>query len=332
MAVPTRMREFAEEIRDAHVALDGEVVVDASALVVACELPKRWKQLRAAFTSVAVDAATSYECLNSCAEVRRVPGPMAMLAFGALQQKPQYLTIPDTDSAILMTRANALERQLGEVDSFETIITTPTEVDHPWLTVIKHCMERGASLWCDDVALRGIARNAGCPTFGTVALLHALDESNLLEGDIRDDVLQLARAGVADFILEPEDLVYLACDHGGYPGPAAAMLQQPAHWRILPQAIEAFLSVLDLVGPRPNEATAAWMHAAGHGLMANLEGTQLRFALRAFACAIAEHQTSSDTERVLLLQIADGLADAEQERREVVATAAASLEDPQPSA
>ena len=300
LAVTTYLGDFAQEIQHAQEAVDRSVVMDASALVVACELPDYWSAFHVVFENIVVVDATAFDCLTACADVRQAPGSVSTLIFGTEGQRPRAARPSDEDTAALHKRANALEQLIGRVETFtdpdSAVSLIGPDADRLGVRVITTCLERGATLWSDDVALRGYARAADCPVFGMVALLHVLQESGQHVGDLRRAVVQLARTAVADLVLDSGELAELAADCQGMPG------------------------------PRSCEATTAWVTAACRGIMGCVIDTdRLGTIVRSFVTVVAEHQGSSDSERAHLKETADRLVQEETSRRDAIANVVAIL-------
>lgn len=319
VAVTQNPAEFEAELHDAAEALDGKVIVDASALAVACELPDRLPTLRGAFDEVAVDEETRFDCMTACSEVRQAPGSVSEIAVAGDGQTLRQIDTPDEDLATHATRANALEQLLATLDTFEppNDQSAAREPDRPWLRTVHLAMDRQEALWCDDVALRREARALGCPTFGTVALLHAVAEAHDDDAELRDAVVQLVRAQVADIYLDPAELVALAEDHHGHPGPAAAALARPGYWigSNFDSAATTVTGVLEMIQPRTPEDAADWFAAVCEGLASYIAPDQLEATLNQIAEAVARRSHSSEPEREALIRTAGQVAAAEQTRR-----------------
>ncbi|HEV2347054.1 MAG TPA: DUF4365 domain-containing protein [Actinocrinis sp.] len=325
-AVTSALGEFDREVQEASAALDGTVVIETSALIVAAELRDRWPRLRGAFTDCVIDDDVRFDCLTTCANIRQAPDTVAYLSVDFHRRELLYTQRSQGELSRLAVRANNLEAFLASLGSHaHAIEPSPDTAQQPWGRAVQTATARGAALWCDDVALRAYARTMGCPTFGTVALLHALADAGQIDGDLRQDVLQLVRAEVVDLPMDLDEFVQLSSESEGYPGPLAATLQRPHYWRHYGEAIEHFLGTLgSLKQPSPHAVTA-WVAAACGGISHHLVTENLSHGLQTFAETVADRLADGEEYRESLLEVATHLAAVEQTRREAITVGQASL-------
>ena len=325
-AVTSALGEFDREVQDASAALDGTVVIETSALVVAAELRDRWPQLRGAFTDHFVDDDARFDCLTTCANIRQAPDTVAYLSIDFHRRELLYTQPSEEELSRLTVRANNLEAFLASLGSHDRAIEpSPNGEQQPWGRAAQTATVRGVALWCDDVALRVYARTMGCPTFGTVALLHALAEAGQIDGELRQDVLQLVRAEVVDLPMDLDDFVLLSSESQGYPGPLAATLQRIHYWRHYGEAVEQFLDALGSLKQPSPDAVTAWVAAACGGISNHLATENLSHGLQTFAETIADRLADGEEHRGSLLEVATHVAAVEQTRREAIAVGQASL-------
>ncbi len=64
------------------------------------------------------------------------------------------------------------------------------EMDGAWINVADYAVSNDLPFWCDDMVLRGLARQAGCTTFDTIELVEALEAA----GEIDPAAARTARA------------------------------------------------------------------------------------------------------------------------------------------
>lgn len=275
------------EMAAAEQALDGAVVLDASALAVGCELPgEHFAALCSAFATLVMDDAARFDCLSACGELRQVPGSVSVLVVGQDGRSVQPQTMDDTVLEVLMRRANALERLVAGLDAAE-----PGEQKRilPWQRLADLARGRSGAVWCDDVALRAELRANSCPAFGTVALMHVLAGDDLHSEDrLRQEVVALAAAGVGDIMLEPVEIAALAAGHGGGPGPVGDLLAHPRYWSgwEAGRVIAVLLEVLNTMGPIDDDAVADWFAAVSRGLAPFLDLEHVDPALRSYAASV----------------------------------------------
>ena len=101
----------------------------------------------------------------------------------------------------------------------------------PWDASLRVALNQRCALWCDDVAVRGWAENEGIRTFGTYALLEALDaDADTAPRSLSTDLKgRMLRAGIADIPLTWEEITAIAdADTSG--AAAYHFLCRPASW------------------------------------------------------------------------------------------------------
>ena len=56
-------------------------------------------------------------------------------------------------------------------------------MDGAWINIADYAVGNALPFWCDDLVLRGLVRQAGCTTFGTIELIGALEAAGELDAD-----------------------------------------------------------------------------------------------------------------------------------------------------
>ncbi|MDH6454371.1 hypothetical protein M2156_001289 [Streptomyces sp. SAI-149] len=136
-----------------------------------------------------------------------------------------------------------------------------------WLTAVDYAKEHGHILWCDDRILRAVARSQGVASFGTLALIDACVQSNLMEP--REGLVMKAELLRNYYVDIPffADLYSTAAQADGWQATAVAVaVSRPGAWSD-PQAAAAFVlnAASQTIGSLPHEASA-WLSAAYAGL------------------------------------------------------------------
>lgn len=135
----------------------------------------------------------------------------------------------------------------------------------PWLNLAPTASEQEAFLWCDDTALRGLARAAGVATFGTMELVEALAERGELSEDQRDEIhLELLAERVFDLDLTGRMLAVQAQKDQWRPGAAAAALARPWTWQNSRLGFDLLDEAISRNAATP-DVTEGWMFAAAYG-------------------------------------------------------------------
>jgi tetratricopeptide (TPR) repeat protein len=316
IAVTDDLAEFEVEMGDAAAALDRSVLLDASALAVLSELPDASAGLLGGFAEASVDDETHFVCLTACSEVRQIPGTVS--GIGLAEDGRTLSAKPTSEASILAqtARADELEKLLSRLSTFEAAVEHSAQ--NPWMRCVQVALGRQMALWCDDVALRREARAAGCPTFGTVALLHVMAETSADEVDLRPRMVRLAASEVGNIVLEPEEIQDLAIGNDGMPGPAARALARStfASNATIDDLTAVLRDVLAQLSPLTVEAADAWMSEVGTTFAPYLEPEHIEPTLNSIAAVIAPFVAEPGRGRHV--QIAGRIAVEEATRREAI--------------
>lgn len=136
-----------------------------------------------------------------------------------------------------------------------------------WINVADYAVSNSLPFWCDDIVLRGLARQAGCTTFGTIDLVHALEAAGELDA-------AASRTAKATLLVEFHAL--LEFDHDLFVEAAqldrwrargvAAALTFPETWRA---PVEVMRFIDQAAGENAEAAShelRGWVGAAATGL------------------------------------------------------------------
>ncbi len=313
LAVTPDPPEFEAELFAAHAALDHAVIIDSSALAVATIIPGRWPQLRGAFTELRFPRDAWSDLQHARDNLLRDPDTTFSVGYDArrdvlvsyrlTREEHEYLSrrVSDIGEAV---RDLAIVK-VPELDAFADY--TPAGSD-PALGPLALAAQTGTTLWCDDVVLRALAREHNVRAFGTVALLHALIETDRLPDTLRDDVLELARGYTVDLVLTPEELLRLAAETDYQPGPATAAVGRPVFWADPDTGRNTFLELITVVQAHAPHTVITWFRAACAGLAARHADGPIAEHARSLAEAVAEHIHAESDLREHLMQVAADVA------------------------
>ncbi|MGW7521602.1 tetratricopeptide repeat protein [Streptomyces sp. NPDC054796] len=156
-----------------------------------------------------------------------------------------------------------------------------------WLTALDHSREHSLVLWCDDRALRAVARSEGVAAFGTLALLGARVDAGLATPE--EALLtkaELLRNHYVDIPFCPDLYRAAALADGWQAGAVAVALSRPSAWADA-KATAAFAldAASRTVGTLPHEA-AGWISAAYGGLHRATPSAHRQRNLRAFSLQV----------------------------------------------
>jgi hypothetical protein len=134
-------------------------------------------------------------------------------------------TLSPGEQAKLREQSEALEALAASLES-----RSPSNHDDAAADTIAVAKESGLALWCDDIALRQTARQAGVPAFSFLDLITSLQR----KGSAIDHTLlfrRLAAEYVVDLPLSGDDITAVAAAGDWTRGPAHTVLARPEWWR-----------------------------------------------------------------------------------------------------
>jgi PIN domain associated with the TPR-GreAB-C-PIN system len=251
-------------------------------------LADRWPVLRALFTQVVLPDVCADDVLRGAAEARVQATAAFTVGVDNPASGPRVTSLDKRERRYLLRRASDLEQAaadlgvasvreltraeaamagdagLGEMGNVLTI-----EDDGSWLAALELALREGLPLWCDDLVLRQLARQAGVTTFGTLALLPLADpDSSRLE----QGIATLIQEFVVDLPWDPQTLYDQAAADGWLPAAAATALSRPGAWWPGPQrAGETFAQILKAVNDHAPGQAPAWIQAAAFGYASGVE-------------------------------------------------------------
>ncbi|MFD8253771.1 PIN domain-containing protein [Streptomyces werraensis] len=136
-----------------------------------------------------------------------------------------------------------------------------------WLTAFDYAKEHNAVLWCDDRALRTVARSVGVPAFGTLALIDACQREQTVS--LQEAMVlraELLRHFYMDIPFSGELYGFAAQADGWQARAVATAIARPTVWADAPAVVRLVLNaVAQIIASEPDHA-AAWLKAAYVGL------------------------------------------------------------------
>lgn len=316
-ACTTDAAMFELEVTAARQALDARVVVETSALAVATIIPHRWPTLRSAFAEAHLPRPALTDIDAGWRDLVRAPGSTFSVGYDPVNDVLVRHETTAVEHQRLRERAVALDtaaRELVVADLAEN--SQPATPDAVWLAPLELARQRDLPLWSDDIAIRSIAATQGIPSFGTVALITALVEAELIPDTLRDDVCLLAQAGVVDLVLTDEELFDLAAREQWAPGAAAVHVSRAATWASYSSAVDALLPIIEEVVRHAPDGLLVWFQAACVGAGSGLPADQALAQMRKLADAITGHINADDQLQATFTDVINQLSQgAHRERR-----------------
>jgi len=254
------------EVQLAKDSLDGTVVIEPSALHLASLIPDRWPDLRAAFAHVQVPDASLQD--TSAARDGLALRGTASVGWDTTAERVVIVEISEADADQLAERAASMARTaigmevvpVGELKHFPEM---NGEHSRSWLAPLELAKQHGVAMLSDDLALRGLARSLGIPTFGSIAVLDALVAVGHLDRAARDTaLLELRRNWVVDLPFDAEQLRAVAEADQWRPGPAYSALTRPATWQDRRQVLGFYRAGQQKIASTDPAHLADWLYSA----------------------------------------------------------------------
>lgn len=266
--IPARHPDPAEHaacIQAAREALDTDVVIDTTALVVTRLLGADHQgRAHGAFRLLTVDniladARAARQMLNA--------NTRAHLFWDDLAQTPRLIEADERATAALAAAAAALVNDIERVRRLPP--TTPQDPRaqgaffSPWFPLIDLARSQHATLWSDDTALRTLARAEGMPAFSTPAVLQLLVENGTVSDQQRHEIDRLLlreRVGDLPLLTHPDLLMEVAEDERWQPGSVAIALGRPAAWTDPRHTTDVITPLLRAVTANTPRSLPSWTY------------------------------------------------------------------------
>jgi nucleoside phosphorylase len=252
------------EVAAAADALNGAVVVDASALFLADTAFGDLRELRSRFERLLLPAPQRDDILAARGPLH-MASPFSM-SWDPINNRP---TLVEHDEATNTRWANEADRLVSALEHCEVIPDAPDENqdERLWSSPIRLAKQRGIPLLADDAALRAVARTEGVAAFSSVHVLHALVGTGEFDPSvIRDAYRRLMTIHAADLPVLDE-LLQIAAEDSWKPNSYAAfLLARPAIWHPLDQGLTAYMDVIKAATELETSDVALWCSTALFGL------------------------------------------------------------------
>ncbi|MFH8808677.1 tetratricopeptide repeat protein [Streptomyces hygroscopicus] len=182
-----------------------------------------------------------------------------------------------------------------------------------WLTALDLAKERDLVLWCDDRALRTVARSVGVPAFGTLALIDACQrEQTMAPHEAMALRAELLRHFYMDIPFSSDLYGFAAQADGWHARGVAAAIARPTAWTD-PQAVVRLVldAVAQIIVSEPEHAST-WLAAAYAGLWrATLPSHRSGNLQRLSVQSLTQPWVSASSLPFLLAGLRDGAAEVQ---------------------
>jgi tetratricopeptide (TPR) repeat protein len=266
LAYPGDSTLAEHELRLATDALDGTVVIEPSALHLACLIPDRWPDICAAFAHAQVPDA-SLQDISAARDGLALRGTASM-GWDTTAERVVIVEISEADADQMAERAawmahTAIGLEVVPVGELKHFPEMDGEHSRSWLAPLELAKQQGVAVLSDDLALRGLARSLDIPTFGSIALLNALVAAGHLDRVARDTaLLELRRNWVVDLPFDAEQLRVVAGGDQWRPGPAYLALTRPATWQDRRRVLNFYRGGQHQIAATDPAHLPDWLHAA----------------------------------------------------------------------
>ena len=306
-AIPGDADRREHERRAAESALGHRVAVDTSVVAFGIRADLDVGRMSTAFKSVLVADELIVDARMAVASARRP-------ANGVLGYDPGLgdHTFTEFDDQQRDTARERAERALGVLSGWQSVksahLRSPEPVEEgdfrPWDASVRVARARGLALWCDDLALRGLAESQGIATFGTWALYETL--ASTARGSwlpaVTELKMRLLRAGIADIPISLSELEMAADFRDGPDAAIQHFLRRPLAWSLdLPNTMKWYLALFSklIAGPH-QEFAPGLLYAACYGVGAAADTPARQGAIGSLLAAALVHIDDPESAPTLL--------------------------------
>lgn len=276
---------FEVEIEAASKAIDGVVVADLSALLTGRYIGDDWSRCRAAFQQIEILPEARRDLLAETQQPDLEPkGTLGWDVAG------EHLVIHEHDEALSARLREHLQWAAGEVQSMATNLSDPTADGRRivWLDSLEAARDAGLPLWVDDGGLRALAATSGIPTFGTYALLVALERAGRIDHVATGEALRSLRSEYCvDFAFDGAWMLESARDDDYLGGPALATFTRKSAWHDPAHTFEVWRTIVREAGAADPALPARWVYAASRGILHLFSGAGTQTKARELVSALA---------------------------------------------
>ncbi len=263
---------LSAELAAARSAIDGPAAIDLSTVCCAWYLLDLWPQIRSGVTRIEAPSPARDDVVRALDSL--TPRPAGYLSWDTHTGRP---VMTDADP-VELERIEAHIAWVAEAISQVTVRDWPSLVTDdfashndarllPWLAAVDLAKQSGLPLWADDVGLRSLARDVGVPSFGSVALLTALEEHGRLSPVQRRTAMRVFRDEYCvDLELDVEWMQSSAAAAEWRAGPAMVNFARPAVWADIEAAFSVWREIVQAASNADSKLIGPWIHAAATGI------------------------------------------------------------------
>lgn len=276
VAVAVDDTEHQDEADVAAAARDGQVVVDLSTVLLLSQLSDA-DVIAGQVTGMIQPRSARDDMLRAAVDAQSLAASTGTLGWSSNAQRPVFYEKTLEEHRLIRERTDAMEgvvRRTSIKDVTSVLFTeTPREIrETPWLSAIQLAVQEDLPLWCDDLAVRRLARGVGVKTFSTWAMVEVLRDARLesaRDPEEVEDVVgfaarvvhEMLREYVVDLPVTFEQLMVQARDDDWVPAASGVAISRPAWWVWQPNPIYEVLRVYMVVRRSDASQLRGWQTA-----------------------------------------------------------------------
>ncbi len=289
VSIPLDDDEYDLDTKDAREACGSGVVVDLSALLVLGTLENA-DEIIGLYGALLMPREGKEDLIRAVVDVQVLAGSPGSLGWDSATGRPWMREQTDAEYQSLRERTARVERlsrrasvriQRSAVLRDELPIGIARS---PWIAAVELAAHEKAALWCDDLAVRRIARSVGVATFSTMAVVEAMTNARLTAytpPEVVDEILGMRAAIAASMLAErvvdlpvtTDQVVERARSEGWSPfGAAALALSRPGWWRGKSEPVAELRCVYRSVFENAPDSLPQWQYAGMLGAARGLPG------------------------------------------------------------
>ncbi|WP_281356977.1 DUF4365 domain-containing protein [Fodinicola acaciae] len=278
VAVAADESEHEAEMNVAMSAREGPVAVDLSTLMILSRLTDS-EILTGQVTAMHLPRAGRDDVRRAAIEVQSLGSSPGRLAWDARAQRPVFYEQSSEEYRLVRERTEAMEAAIRrtttrDVHPSSVLEEMPAMIQgEPWLASIELAKQEDVPLWCDDLAVRRLARAVGVQTFSTMAMADGLRDIRIelaQTPEEDDEVIQfisrvteeLVAEYVTDVPITLDQLIKQARVDDWAPAAAALTLSRPSWWIWQTEPVTALLRLYAAIKESDPSQLTKWQYAA----------------------------------------------------------------------
>jgi tetratricopeptide (TPR) repeat protein len=263
----------------ATAALGRSVCVDTSTLGIAWYVRGQWPTLMSSMSRLELSSPAKLDIVDAL-EAATAPST-GSIYFDTTSEEVRGSEDDPAARALVAEHVQWIASQLDRVSvrDWPSLVGDghPVRDDPaflPWMSSLDMAQSTERPLWCDDLGLRRLAREAGVPSFGTVALLEAMQDSGRLTLEqVRSAKRTLLEQYAVDLPVDDEWVHVSAASANWGGGPANMLFARSASWSDARRTLELWSEVAIRAGSADPAHLPRWVWSATHGIVRALSPT-----------------------------------------------------------